>query len=301
LSKSLIKKLLGKLPRRKKPQRIVMTLLLRDEQDVIRANIEFHRAQGVDFFIATDNKSVDSTPDILKEYEREGILHYIYEGDDNYNQTAWVTRMARLAATDFDATWVINNDADEFWWPMTHATLREELAAVPRHNNIVQADRYNFVPVDGSADAFASKMIYRDKVSLNAKGRPLPPKVAHRAIPNVTVAQGNHGVWGFKNPEPLLNAIEIAHFPLRSYAQFENKIVKGGQAYERNKELGDSAGATWKGLYEDYKAGNLPAHYAKEEYSPERLQSGLDSGELLVEERLPEYLKTLNIKDNMGL
>ena len=37
--------------------KIVMTLLVRDEQDIIRENIEFHLSQGIDYFIATDNIS----------------------------------------------------------------------------------------------------------------------------------------------------------------------------------------------------------------------------------------------------
>ena len=204
--------------------------------------------------------------------------------------------MARLAESDFDATWVINNDADEFWWPMNHSDLRSELAAIPRDKNIVQAERYNFVPVDGSAESFSTAMIYREKISLNAVGKPLPPKVAHRAISNVTVAQGNHGVWGFNPPAVMHDAIEIQHFPLRSYAQFENKIIKGGQAYERNEKLGDTAGSTWKRLYGEYKQGNLMQYYKEEEYSPARIQQGIESGELIIEERLPEILNTLNNK-----
>lgn len=77
--------------------KIVMTLLVRDEEDIIRENIEYHLAQGVDYFIATDNRSNDATTDILKGYERKGVLHYCYEADDDYSQGEWVTRMARMA------------------------------------------------------------------------------------------------------------------------------------------------------------------------------------------------------------
>ena len=77
--------------------KLVMTLLVRDEADIVSSNIDFHLNHGVDFIIATDNLSVDGTTDILRAYERHGVLHYIDETDDNYAQHRWVTHMARLA------------------------------------------------------------------------------------------------------------------------------------------------------------------------------------------------------------
>mgnify|MGYP001341806789 CR=1 FL=1 len=47
--------------------RIIMTLLVRNEQDVIAENILFHYHQGVDAFIVMDNLSTDATVEILRD------------------------------------------------------------------------------------------------------------------------------------------------------------------------------------------------------------------------------------------
>jgi hypothetical protein len=41
--------------------RLVMTLKVRDEADILDDNLRYHRALGVDFFVVTDNGSVDGT------------------------------------------------------------------------------------------------------------------------------------------------------------------------------------------------------------------------------------------------
>jgi hypothetical protein len=272
--------------------KLVMTLLVRDEQDALRANIEFHRAQGVEFFIITDNKSEDSTPAIAKEYEQAGLAHYIFEGDDDYNQSAWVTRMAKLAATEYGADWVINNDADEFWWPV-RGDLRSTFAGVAEPANILVAPRHDFVPLVDEQGLFFHDMVYRKKVSLNTIGKPLPPKVAHRADPDVLVAQGNHWAELSADEVTIDGLIDIFHFPIRSYAQFTNKIIKGGQAYERNTTQNAQAGKTWKTLYEEYKKNGLIDFYRKQSLSAGQIEKGLRKGELIADRRLSDYLLEL--------
>lgn len=273
-----------------------MTLLVRDEQDIIRENIEFHQSQGVDYFIVTDNNSVDLTPRFLKEYEKKGVLRYIFEGHDNYNQHAWVTRMARLAHVEHGADWVINNDADEFWWPKD-GNLKDTFSRIPLEYNIISADRYNFVVTDIEDTPFYQRMIYRENVSLNPLGQPLPPKVSHRGCEAIIVQQGNHSVSGIENPSVMYDLIEIFHFPIRNYAQLENKIIKGGAAYEKNKELPNSIGDTWKKLYKEYKCkGNLQSYFNKNLHNEKRLKEELESGSLIIDERLSSYFaeKDLN-------
>ena len=78
---------------------------------------------------------------MLEQYARSGHVHLIHEPGEDLRQDEWVTRMARLAATEYGADWVINSDADEFWWPRG-ASLAEVLArgaAALRHGRSVPA------------------------------------------------------------------------------------------------------------------------------------------------------------------
>src|SRR5271169_3126311 len=157
--------------------KLIMTLLVRDEEDIVAANIDFHLAHGVDFIIAMDNLSVDRTPQILRKYAERGLLHYILQTEDNYAQHRWVTEMARLALTKYDADWIINNDADEFWYP-EQGDLKQILNAIPPSYDVAAAERTNFVPRQiKNGEFFADAMIVREQKSLNMLGQPLPGKV----------------------------------------------------------------------------------------------------------------------------
>lgn len=268
--------------------KIVMTLLVRDEEDILADNLDYHLAQGVDFVIATDNRSVDATPDILRDYERRGVLRYLYEAGNDYSQHAWVTRMARMAATEYGADWVINNDADEFWWPSQTGSLREAFAAAEAFN-VLQAARMNFMPVEPTSACCIQRMTCREAVATNPLGRPLPPKVAHRADPRVEVAQGNHSVSGLPEPRVLEGALEIFHYPIRSYAQLENRVVNGGAAYARNGDLPEAIGNTTRYLYAKYQAGELVNYFLDHFYDAERREDALRAGKLIRDERLAAY------------
>ena len=199
---------------------------------MIDANIAYHLGAGVDFVVATDNGSTDGTLEILERYEREGVLHLIREPSTDFRQGEWVTRMARLAA-DRGADWVINADADEFWWPRA-GNLKEVLERLPERYGIVHGVWRPFVarPDDGSH--FAERMTVRlsMQAAINDPTNPFRParKAMHRAHPNVRVRDGNHDVEG----TPLVKLqgwypLEVFHLPLRSRAQVETKYAGGAR------------------------------------------------------------------------
>lgn len=274
--------------------KLVMTLLVRDEEDVLAANLDYHLAQGVDQFIITDNLSVDSTRDIIDSYVRRKLAVYLYESNDDYSQFRWVTRMARMAAVDFDADWVINNDADEFWASNAPgANLKSCLARVATTVQSLTVPRFNFIPMGaGDPGFFAERMTLLERESRNSEGALLPPKVCHRAMPDVEVDQGNHGVCLAGVPvrsEPC--ALRILHYPMRSYRQFENKIARGGAAYARNTELSEEVGITWRNLYKIWQAGDLLHWYLQHVPSPQVVQNKLLTGELVQDDTVLNVLR----------
>ncbi len=57
--------------------KLVQTLVVRDEADIVDAQIDYHLNAGVDFVIASDHESQDGTTEILESYARDGRLRRI--------------------------------------------------------------------------------------------------------------------------------------------------------------------------------------------------------------------------------
>jgi glycosyl transferase family 2 len=291
--------------------RVVMALKVRDEEDVIEAVLRYHRAQGVDFFIVTDNASTDRTPKILGRWVEAGLARVIEEPSPELRErgAGWVTRMARLAASEHGADWVVHGDADEFWWPL-EGTVKEALGSVPARFGVVLGPRVEFVPrPDGPGD-FLDRLVYREAHAL------LRPKVAHRALDDVIVLhRGQHDVtaggdlddaWQrLRTPgRPVLRTVRpegggeaedrlvpyprwplrIFHLPLRSFDQYRRKV---------EALLGDpvSGGAGMRGrLRERYEAGEIEELYAELTVDDAALERALADGRLVRDERLRDFM-----------
>jgi Glycosyl transferase family 2 len=288
---------------------IVMTLLIRDERDIVEQHLAFHVAAGVDHVIVTDHASTDGTQDILARYERDGRATIIREPDGPFLQREWVTRMARLAATEHGADWVITSDADEFWWPRG-GSLREVLEAVPRRYGVVQSFVRHFVPVADDGRPFGERMTYRlnPTAPINDPASPWRPyrKVVHRASPTIELVEGGHAVRT-RDLQPLRGwyPIECLHFPLRTPAQVDRKGHAWGEAVEKfygGKQVARAPGTAYHALQYDAAArGESAAYYASLAVGPDDLRRGVEEGLLVEDTRVRDAIRVLEREDGETL
>jgi hypothetical protein len=268
-----------------------MTLLARDEADIIEAQVAFHLNAGVDFVIATDNSSQDGTTEILEAHAREGHLHLIRDDSEYLRQSEWVTRMARLAATEFGADWVIHSDSDEFWWPRGES-LKDVLASIPERYGVVRALLRHFVPRPDDGSSFAERMTVRMSTSapINDPRSLFRPnlKVVHRADPDVTVSIGTQRL--IDSPLVPLRGwypIEFFHFPVRSLEQCERKY--------RHQQI--APGQTPSPYYDRVRTfleeGRLADFYEELLVDDSALERGLQDGSLVIDTRLRDALRAI--------
>ena len=233
--------------------------MVKDEEDIILETLTHIAGEGVDGIAVMDNASSDGTLELLHEARSQLLCPiWIYEEPEiGYFQSARMTWLANIVAKE-GASWVIPFDADEIWY-CREDRIATYLRGLPDTTLAVGARLWNhFVTsFDEPGNPFTA-MAYRD-----SKSGALP-KVAFRPVGEFTVAAGNHGVF-MKDPDTGENvlfqpdlshnqALDIRHFPYRSFDQFLHKVINGGKAYEAT-DLPKDVGAHWREYYAIWKNG----------------------------------------------
>ena len=272
---------------------LLMTLMVRDEADIVSAMLDHHIDQGVDFFIVTDNGSVDGTTEILREYESRGVLELRHDPEHHKQQSRVVSKMASDAYTVYNADWVLNADADEFFIPVDRSrSLRDVFREMPSSFGAFQVPVVNLTGPPASTGSGLQRLVYRDNrpiqalelVGLRAHAS---PDAVHIGKKDVIVAQGNHevNIASAGSPGPDL-AIEVLHLPWRSWTQFSNKVAVSGRAYESSPDATPSPNHHGMRDYARFKANTLLPFYIRRHPSSEEIEEGLTDGSFALEEFL---------------
>ena len=253
--------------RRTSNPKLIMTLLVKNEEDILEENLCFHKAMGVDGFIITDNNSTDGTIEIIQKYQKEGwIKEAIIEKATNYNQKVWVDRMIKIAKKQLHADWVINADADELWDSPT-GSLKTELATT--RANVLKCSMIYMYPEAGKQfwkwNQAIIPIINPLKYNFYNLSRyslyiPQRGKVLHRTTSYLQISTGNHKVLMF--PKRLRKSnICIYHYSIRGKERFLEKMINGGKQLEQNPHR--HIGMHWRYFYQLYKNQQLEIEYDK--------------------------------------
>lgn len=215
--------------------KILATLLVRNEAELVADCLEHHLRQGVDGFLVTDHSSVDGLADVLHEY-RDVILDQQYESDCRFLQDQWVTRMARRAV-DFQPDWILHLDADERWQgldllrhiPSTYAWVRTGVWR--NHLPLTESMAGPFNPrtmpyyeLPGRTGPHAARFVNF--------GSGWGGKILHRPMKDAQVGIGNHWLHYPLAPRTDCDGITVHHYPIRSLEQLRRKVVNGAAALD---------------------------------------------------------------------
>ncbi|RWZ68708.1 glycosyltransferase family 2 protein [Labedella populi] len=222
-----------------------MTLMVRDEADIIAPMLEHHLAQGIDLILVTDNGSVDGTREIIENYVGTGRVLLSEDPRHEKQQSTVVTAMAREAYEKHGADWVINADADEFWLAVDRRqTLKQAFEGIPQSVVTFHAPVTDMTGIPARQGAGIRRLRWRDhrsprnlwkRTGLHAHAT---PDAVHIGSSTVEVIQGNHNVNLKPGGEvPVGSLVEVLHFPWRSWAQYGGKVERSGAAYAANPLL----------------------------------------------------------------
>lgn len=252
-----------------------LTMMVRDEADIIETTLDYYVQQGVDHIVVTDNASIDGTTEILERFASQGKIELWHDPEHRKNQAQAVTKMARHLALAHRVDWVINSDADEFLRPArTDQTLAIVFDEMPSDIKSFTVPVVNMAgPLNDAGFSFDTA-VWRDgrrPDQLRAVGLLAQP--THNAIhigdSEVEVSQGNHFVSIASEGQPPTDlALEVLHFPWRSWAQYAARVEATGRAYTSNPHLKPSPNHHGMRDYQRLQVGILAYYFAARLPSP---------------------------------
>jgi hypothetical protein len=252
--------------------------MIRNEADIIRLNLMYHLALGIDRMLVVDNGSIDGTDEVLRQLSRQHAAIRWSRDEGPFLPSRVMTRLAREAFEE-GADWVVPVDADEFW----HAPggdLRRVLEDADA--GVLRAQAVNFIQRRSQRESSPDALIHMTRRAASPVGPPshaqslvearqiafvekaYPQKCVCRPTADVKIETGHHSISGADGPRTRTEKIVCLHAPMRSLAALVERATSASRASAAGRNPNQGRNRRRLAALQDEKA--IDAEWAANSY-----------------------------------
>lgn len=282
---------------------LMMTLVVKNEAKILEKQIRFHKAMGVDAFIVTSHNSTDKTNEILEKLKAEGfVLEILYKSSQSHQHHIWVNDMIDIAKKKYKADWIINADADEFYYSK-HLNLKVDIGeAIKAGLNNLWVDSTFLFPTD-EEDYLRNSyyFIVKPFQSFEAKnlgikdnknfeifiGSQECTKVIHNTKDFESITDGNHSVKMRNQKQFLASNVVLYHYHIRNYKEYEEKVKRW---LDSAHYMPNGQGEHMKIMIKLYQQGKLRENY-EAQFGTKMKDFLLKEGVIAIDKSVSNFLK----------
>jgi Glycosyl transferase family 2 len=237
--------------------RLAAVCMVKNEADIMESFVR-HNLQFLDRLWIIDHGSLDGTPEILGQLQREDLpLEILRDDSMGFYQAEKLTALCRATFSDFMPDYVFALDADEFIRMSSRAKLEQILSRIPPDLHIL-IPSLTYVPTE-TDDIRETNPVARIRNRLRSETIPyykviVAPHFNHDQ--SQMIGPGNHRVFtvttGSAKHARLTSDLAIAHYPVRSEAQIKSKVILGWLAHIAMGRHTQGISYHWQALYERF-------------------------------------------------
>lgn len=282
---------------------LMMTLIAKNEEKIIEKQIRFHKAMGVDAFIVTSHNSTDKTNEILEKLKADGlVLEILYKNSQSHQHHIWVNDMINIAKKKYNADWIINADADEFYYSK-HLNLKVDIVeAIKAGLNNLWVDSTFLFPTDEEDYLRDSHyFVVKPFQSFEAKNLGIKDdknfeifigsqgctKVIHNTKDFESITDGNHSVKMHNQKQFLASNVVLYHYHIRNYKGYEEKVKRW---LDSAHYMPNGQGEHMKTMIKLYQQGKLKENY-EAQFGTKMKDFLLKEGVIAIDKSVSNFLK----------